>query len=146
MVFQVEKITTPESRAEFASFGFKRPGTNEPSNANDWIVDRDRGVFIASLGGGAFDRPNFFELATSDGVRASIEARVEIEGTPTPRGLEVWWKVGAIRLPADRADSARHVREWVEEALTQFGYLGETQYSNRVHVEIEATALAGVRP
>ena len=135
MVFHVEKITTPEQRAEFAAFGFRQPGTTRPSDASDWIVDRARGIYIASLGGGMFERPNFFELVTRDGVKASIEARVNAEGSPVPQGLEVWWHVSAIRVPDEHGGSAAEIRGGLIEALTEYGFLGETQYSKQVHVD-----------
>jgi hypothetical protein len=136
MVFQVEKISTPEQRAEFASFGFKRPGSNEPSDATRWIVDRSRGIFIASLGGGSFDQPNFFELVTRDGARASIEARMRAEGRVVENGLEIWWHVGAIGVPKDHAAAADSIRSWVVEALETFGYYGDPSLSRQVHVEL----------
>jgi hypothetical protein len=137
--FQVERISTPEQRVEFASFGFKRPGSNDPSDATHWIVDRDRGIFIASLGGGAFEQPNFFELVTRDGARASIEARMEAEGS-VETGLEVWWYVGAVEVPKDHAAATADIRRWVVEALEKFGYHGDPSLSRQVHVELAAGA------
>jgi len=145
MVFHVEKITTPEQRAEYATFGFKQPGTNRLSDASDWIVDRDRGVFIASLGGGVLERPYFFELVTLDGVKASIEARVKAEGDVAPNALEVWWSVSAIKVPTEHAGSVGDIRGWLFEGLKEYGFLGETHLSRQVHVDLPANGVAGGR-
>lgn len=145
MVFTVEKLSSPAVRSEFETFGFKQPGTNAPAEASQWIVDREKGVFIASLGGGMFDRPNFFQLATRNGIRASVEARVEAKGAAVPQGLEVRWNVSAILVPKEHAASAAEIREWVVEALKQFGYLGESELSKEVHVGFSAARAAGSR-
>jgi hypothetical protein len=140
MAFQAERISTPEQRAEFASFGFKRPGSHQPAEATRWIVDRDRGIFIASLGGGAFEQPNFFELVTHDGARVSIEARMKAEGRVVENGLEVWWHVSAIEVPKNHPAATDDIRRWVVEALEKFGYYGDPTLSRQVHVELAGRA------
>jgi hypothetical protein len=139
MVFTVENLDAPAARAEFDSFAFKRAYTSEPSDASRWIVDRDRGIFVARLGGGALDRPHVFELVMRNGLRAIFEARLSATGPAANHSLDVHWQVESIALSDQQTIDAHLVSRWIVESLEQYGYLGETQYSNKVSVSVDSS-------
>lgn len=144
MAFSVEKIETPEQRAEFNSFGFMRPGTKMPSEALTWIVDRFRGVFLVNLGGGSLERPYFFRLIAPNDIDVRFEGTLQTDGDIGAGGLEVWWRISEMRVHHSQKNRIAEIGDWIREGLKVYGALGSSQHTKVVHVELPIASLVEV--
>ena len=143
MAFAVETIETPERRAEFDAFKFTFPASGRPAESKRWVVDRDRNLFFAGLGGGAFEMPYFFRLVSKEGVIADCEGTYQVMGKDEvyPDGLNVVWSVSLIEIPKAQKDRVEEVLAWLREAFLAYGYLCDPELTKSSSVNLTAPRL-----
>lgn len=138
MSFAVEKIETPAQVAEFESFALKDPFRHLPLRRSRWAVDRERGWYFVSLGGGASEMPWFLRLFNREGLVVNIHGRQRAKGEMKPKTIEVWWHLERIEIPKQHATRADELLQLITEALEAYGSLGQIELTKAVYVNVIA--------
>lgn len=137
MSFVVEEIKTAEQIAEFQSFGLKSPFNGQPMQPWRWVVDRQRGWYFFSFGGGT-EKPWIMALFNRDGLVVNIEGQERSKGLMLPKSIEVWWTLECIGIPQQHADRADELVRLVHEALRAWGPHGSSDLTKAVHIKSTA--------
>lgn len=135
MSFLSEKIESVEERAEFDSFGFTIPGSTTPLFSERWTVDRDRGIYFVTLGGGG-EIPLFLRLVEKGGVTINLQGHERAEGDMQPHTLEVFWKITKIAIPRQQASRVDEFMQWIKEALIAHGHFGYIELTKNTNVDL----------
>jgi hypothetical protein len=135
MSFVTEGIDTPAQRAEFESLGLKNPFTQAPLRPWRWAVDRERGWYFVSLGGGG-EIPWLLRLLNREGVDVVVHGRQRSAGDRLPHAIETWWKLETIRIPRQQAARAAEFLQLIREALEVYGSDARSELNRAVHIKI----------
>lgn len=133
--FKREKITAPEDIALFDSYEFINPShaydeyyspvrcyrthpvTKEMKfNNPEWLIDRERNVFLTGLGGGALEIPKFFALVWNNNIivfALNYEQKKDETGQYT-----VTLTILRIFAPKGFVGADNEIIELIKEALT----------------------------
>lgn len=123
---------------QFLSYGFTSPVTGKPIPPYKWTIDRDRDVFLLSLGGQGgrlpSDIPLFLVLVWKGQV-------IRIEGNNWGKGdffkdAETWWKITRLSIPKALEPESETVIALLKEALTERGMIHERDAVKAVHIDL----------
>jgi len=120
MAFVNEDINTPERIREFDAFNLISPITGKPPERWKWTVDRERGFYLISFGGGALEIPRIFALVGPNGV-IEIRGDRHAQGRYADRSVQIEWQISAVRIPRSLASQATVLMSILREALTAHG-------------------------
>ena len=137
MPFVNEAIDTPERIAEFDALKLISPITRAPAERWRWAVDRARGYYVVSLGGGFAEIPKIFALVTPGGI-VQIEGLVDRTGRPADRSIQVSWQITAVLIPRSLAAEGPQLMAVVEEALHSYGSHFNTDPVQSVRIAMAA--------
>lgn len=119
MAFVLEKI----SPSDYEKYQLKdiNPFTHRKVSSDQWLIDRERNIYLRELSGRRRDNPyNIeFHLFWRDALLAiSFDCRVE---NITPRDVKVKWAFGGgDALPVHLRPYLNELYDDLKEALTQF--------------------------
>src|SRR5688572_16295654 len=134
MSYILEKVVTPDQRAELARFDLASPFTSGPADVYEWLVDRDRGLYFINLGGGV-DRDYFLVFADRTGslLRAQGERRAK---DASPGRVDEFWRLESISIPRALAARKEEILSLFREALAAYGSLGDAKRAQSVSVNL----------
>jgi hypothetical protein len=140
MAFINERIDTPETIREFDGLKLVSPVTGGPPERWMWTVDRERGVYLVSLGGGFGDMPRIFALVLPEGT-VRIEGRSSEQGAIAARAVEIEWNVSAVRIPRALASRTGQILALVREALDAHGMSFDREPVRSVKISLPTATL-----
>ena len=120
MGFVNESVDSPQRVAELSDLGLVSPIDNRPPVPWRWAVDRERGHYFVSFGGGSFDVPLVFALVVPGGT-VWIEGRNEQHGNIFQRTVEIDWTISSVSIPRALASRSAEILALVREALEAHG-------------------------
>lgn len=141
MAFVNESIDTPERIREFEALNLISPVTRKAPERWRWTVDRERGCYLVSLGGGCFEIPKLFALVIPGGVVLQIEGLGKSIGNPDERNVQVTWRIEAVRIPRALASQASQLMSLVEEALRAHGIYFDSETVQDIQIELPAPTI-----
>ena len=142
MGFVKEKITTEQDKARFNAYKFVTPVSKknyEISNSTEWVIDRERDIFMTYLGGGPHEVPDFFVLILPEG-RGYFEGFSRAKGEPHPDNrylsinTEVWWDLVCIDVPKTLQIRKTEILDLIEKSLGAYHRVGELNGVKAVYV------------
>jgi len=137
MGFVNEKIDTPERIREFDQFNLISPVTGRRPECWKWTVDRERGFYLISLGGGFSEVPNIFALVVPNGVVRFDGDREDEEHLHRGKfTVQIKWKISQVRIPRALAPQATELVSLISEALTAHGLLFDNERVKSVKVSL----------
>lgn len=110
MSFVFEEVSESDSKL-YNSFDFRGKWSSNVfikwTNMSKWVIDRENGMALVPLGGGAFEMPEFFELVYFDNPQNKVEiwaykSLKEHRATPSDFHAEwydVFWDIEKIMIP-----------------------------------------------
>jgi hypothetical protein len=138
MAFEVERIDTPELRAELKSLKLKSPlSAIDPMDLRDWCVDRRAGLYFVIYGGGALEIPHLMALADRDGVVVEIEADRSAVGNVAPHSIEVAWTITDFRVAPRATSQSQQLETALRDALVAYGAHGRPDITKSVRVAFD---------
>jgi hypothetical protein len=121
MAFINEKITDPADQERFRFWDLANPVTHEPVTPRKWTADRQRDAFLFWLGGQGAQHseiPGYYALVWHDEVIV-LETFDRGQGVPySDEGVTIWWKIGAVFLPAALERQRKEAINLIKESLT----------------------------
>lgn len=139
MAFVNETISEADKK-KYDDFNFILPVTRKPVPAWKWTIDRERDVFLVSLGGqgGQFaEIPKFFMLVWKNKT-IKIEAFYKFSGNEN-KGYDFNWNITKIVIP----EALRHELEAIvcllKEAIDAYGDIYDRNKINNVCFDNIAT-------
>lgn len=135
MTFSNEEITSPEAIREFDSLGIISPITGKSPERWKWTIDRERGIYFISLGGGFGEIPKVFVLVAK-GELIFLEGNSHTTGSPGKGNEEIWWKIHDIKIPSLMLSHAEQIKQWICEALVIYGSYYDDEFFKAVHVDL----------
>ena len=135
MGFVNEDINTPERIREFDALKLISPVTGKPPERWRWTVDRERGCYLVSLGGGHHEIPYLFSLVVPGGV-IRIEGERDAKGQPAKRNVEVEWSITRLYIPRNLASRISELMSLVNEALTSSGSFFNNESVRSVQISL----------
>jgi hypothetical protein len=139
MSFSLEMVRTPEERAELDDLGLTSPITNKPVAVTRWVVDRERGMYLVSLGGGGNEIPWVLVLVVKGFGNVRAEGREHSSGEYRKNGVEISWELISVTMTEPMRSRERELRQALEDALTAYGSLGNVEVVKTVRVRMAPT-------
>ena len=128
MAFVNEEIITEEDKAYFNSFGIKDPFTGELKKPRKWTIDRERNMFLSSIGGQGTEHseiPMYYAFVYKNRVLEIPTYSKTIGNRST--GMDMYWEISISRPPKEFMDELSEIFEYLREAFTVYG----SYYDNR---------------
>ncbi|PYG83911.1 hypothetical protein LY28_03759 [Ruminiclostridium sufflavum DSM 19573] len=140
MAFIYEKISETD-RQRLNSFNLVSPLTkNKPIAPSKWIIDRERDVFLVSLGGQGFyesEIPRFYALIWKNNV-VLVETFRNGVGSLSD-GVEISWKITKIEAKESLLKDKDEMIELIKEGLDAEGSGGRRDCVKKVNFDYIAS-------
>ncbi len=125
MAFVYEKISESD-REWINSFGIISMSTGEPIMTPYWAIDREREVFLVSIGGGqgfyTSEAPQYFAMVWGKNL---IKLATFSEGDgKISSGVKMRWKITQIDAPESLLNVKGELIELIKEAIGALGIAG----------------------
>ena len=131
--------TSPDAdRPRYESFGFMSPFNGDLVPPSKWTIDRERDIFLVSLGGQGGEQseiPEFFALVWKGspiGFRAFHKGRGDYQS-----GAELWWKIFRVGVPKPVEGDRSKILDFIREAVDARGSGYRRDHVTAVNIEID---------
>lgn len=138
----VNELISEVDREAFYSFKFKNGVTRKSIQAWRWTIDRERDIFLVSLGGQGFERseiPEFFALVWRNNV-IRMEA-FNKECGDIQSGVEIWWRITRIEIPEILRSEQEIIIELIKEVFDAYGSSHKRNIVKRINFDMIATPI-----
>lgn len=134
----VNETIAEVDRPKYEAYGFKSPFRNELVPSWRWAIDRERDVFLVSLGGQGAEHseiPMIYRLVWKGEI---IRFHAFSKGRGNAQiGVELWWNVVDIVIPEHLKPKQAEIYQLIREALEQCGQGFNRKYVKTSHIGIQ---------